>query len=48
VFNVPRFALATRDRFFLCIESEDAKFDAAGTRSFLESCGPREVTDVAH
>jgi hypothetical protein len=48
VFNVPRFALATRDRFFLCIESADAKFDAAGTRRFLESCGPREVTDVAH
>jgi hypothetical protein len=47
VFNAPRFALATRDRFFLCIEAADAKFDAAGTRRFLESCGPREVTDVA-
>ena len=46
VFNVPRFALATRDRFFLCIESADAKFDAAATRRFLESLGPREVTDV--
>jgi hypothetical protein len=47
VFNAPRFALATRDRFFLCIEAADAKFDAAGTRRFLESCSPREVTDVA-
>ena len=47
VFNAPRFALATRDRFFLCIEAADARFDAAGTRRFLESCGPREVTDVA-
>lgn len=46
VFNVPRFALATRDRFFLCIETDDAKFDAAATRRFLESLGPREVTDV--
>jgi hypothetical protein len=48
VFNAPRFALATRDRFFLCIEAADAKFDAADTRRFLESCGPREVNDVAH
>jgi hypothetical protein len=47
VFNAPRFALATRDRFFLCIEAADAKFDAAVTRRFLESCNPREVTDVA-
>ncbi|HEX7486173.1 MAG TPA: DUF3341 domain-containing protein [Vicinamibacterales bacterium] len=46
VFNAPRFALATRDRFFLCIEAEDPKFDAAATRRFLESCAPREVTDV--
>ncbi len=46
VFNAPRFALATRDRFFLCIESADAKFDTAATRRFLESLGPREVTDV--
>ncbi len=46
VFNAPRFELATRDRFFLCIESADAKFDAAATRKFLLSLGPREVTDV--
>jgi hypothetical protein len=46
VFNAPRFALATRDRFFLCIESADAKFDTAATRQFLLSLGPREVTDV--
>jgi len=46
VFNAPRFALATRDRFFLCIEAADAKFDIAATRRFLESFSPREVTDV--
>ncbi|HEY4423507.1 MAG TPA: DUF3341 domain-containing protein, partial [Pyrinomonadaceae bacterium] len=27
VFNLPNFALATRDRFFLAIEANDAKFN---------------------
>jgi hypothetical protein len=47
VFNVPRFALATRDRFFLGIEAGDPRFDPASTRRFLEGLGPREVSDVA-
>ena len=47
VFNAPRFALATRDRFFLCIEAPDPKFDLVATRRFLESLGPREVSEVA-
>jgi len=47
-FNVPRFALASRNRFFLCIEARDAKFDAQKTRAFLETLGAREVTTVAH
>jgi hypothetical protein len=46
VFNVPRFALATRDRFFLCIEATDPKFDALATREFLQGFGPREVSEV--
>jgi hypothetical protein len=46
VFNAKRFAMASRDRFFLCIESQDPKFDQATTRRFLESLGPREVNDV--
>lgn len=46
VFNAPRFAMATRDRFFLCIEAGDPKFDLEATRRFLETFGPREVTDV--
>src|SRR6185436_262583 len=48
VFNVSRFALASRNRFFLCIESRDAKFDTEGTRTFLETLGAREVSTVGH
>ena len=46
VFNAPRFALASRNRFFLCIESRDPKFNVDDTRRFLESLGAREVTTV--
>jgi hypothetical protein len=46
VFNVPRFALASRNRFFLCIEARDPKFDIDATRSFLASLGAREVSTV--
>jgi hypothetical protein len=47
VFNAPRFALATRDRFFLCIEATDPRFDPQTTRQLLETLGAKEVTDVA-
>jgi len=48
VFNAPRFALASRNRFFLCIESEDPLFDPAATGDFLRSLEPHEVSEVAH
>ncbi|MFQ5961392.1 MAG: DUF3341 domain-containing protein [Candidatus Methylomirabilales bacterium] len=46
VFNVPRFRLATRSEFFLCIEATDVKFDLEGTKGFLETLGPRGVYEV--
>jgi hypothetical protein len=47
VFNTPRFAMASRSRFFLCIESDDPIFDRDRTSAFLQSLEPREVTEVA-
>jgi hypothetical protein len=46
LFNVERFALASRDRFFLAIRAIDPKFDLTETRRFLEGTGAREVTEV--
>jgi len=46
VFNVERFTAASRDRFFLCIQSDDPRFDQENTRRFLESLKPETVMEV--
>jgi hypothetical protein len=46
VFNAERFALATRDRFFLLIKARDSKFEATKTKQFLASLKAREVSEV--
>ena len=46
LFNAPRFALATDDRFFLCIEATDALFDEQETMRFLQRLEPRSVSEV--
>ena len=46
VFNVERFSRASRDRFFLCIETKDEKFNPIETKKFLESFKPVGVYEV--
>jgi len=46
VFNVPQFEMATQNRFFLCIESRDSRFDAEETRRFLANLRAQGVYDV--
>jgi hypothetical protein len=46
VFNAPGFERASIDRFFLCIEAEDPKFDRDRTRAFLDNLDPIETTVV--
>jgi Protein of unknown function (DUF3341) len=46
VFNVPNFALATRDRFFLVIEADDPNYHHDEVVEFMKSLNAQEVTDV--
>ena len=47
-FNVERFAFASKDRFFLCIEADDPRFDRMQTEEFLRTLSPKHVSEVPH
>jgi Protein of unknown function (DUF3341) len=46
VFNAPRFALASNDRFFLVVKVRDNKFDLSKTKAFLEGLNPHGVFEI--
>jgi hypothetical protein len=46
VFNVPEFERASIDRFFLCIEADDPKFNVEQTRKFLGDLKAHKVMEV--
>jgi hypothetical protein len=47
LFAAPRFSLASRDRFFLCILGRDPLYREGETRKLLESLGSVEVVEIA-
>src|SRR5215831_955657 len=42
------FECASKDRFFLCIESQDPRFSLSDTRKLLEGFRPEEITEVPY
>jgi len=49
LFNAPNFRSgATDDKFFLCLEATDPKFEVVEARAFLEAQGPASVVEVEY
>jgi Protein of unknown function (DUF3341) len=49
LFNAPNFRNgALVDKFFLCLEALDPKFDAAETKTYLEGMDPVSVVEVEY
>ncbi|HEX4589851.1 MAG TPA: DUF3341 domain-containing protein [Gemmataceae bacterium] len=46
LFHIPRFARASRDLFFLCIQARDPRFDLPAVTQFLRSLSPADVQEV--
>jgi hypothetical protein len=48
VFNVDKFSAVTRDKFFLCVEATDPRFDLVGTQQFMQRLKPLSISEVPH
>jgi hypothetical protein len=48
LFNVERFSAVTRDKFFLCVEAADPKFDLIDTQEFMMKMKPLSLSEVPH
>src|SRR5580698_1924372 len=49
LFNAPNFRDgATTDKFFLCLEALDPKFDRAETKAYLEKFQPNSIVEVEY
>jgi hypothetical protein len=48
LFNVDKFGAVTRDKFFVCIEAADPKFDLVDTQQFLMTLKPLSISEVPH
>lgn len=48
VFSVPTFALASRNRFFLCLYSRDPLFETETAHRFLEEQAPKSISAVPY
>jgi hypothetical protein len=46
LFNVPDFARASQDGFFLAVEAADPRFDLRKTRVVLQAAGALRVSEV--
>jgi hypothetical protein len=46
VFNTPNFDLASRDRFFLCIQADDPRFDYEKTGQFLKTLSAVRISEI--
>lgn len=47
IFDAPDFDLATRNRFFLCLRTDDPVFDQIQAAALLEATSPLRIEEVA-